>query len=230
MKRSNRSSALPASSANLKHGKPARSGGGTLIGIFVGLVLGMVIAFGVVWYLRKAPLPFESKVQSPTPTTNAKGDVPKALPLPGKSGSETEVKPRFDFYGILEGKQTAAPPVEAKPTAPPPLPAPAVTAPTGAGKPAADPAATAATPAVAAAPADRLYLQAGAFAKSEEADNMKAKLTLMGFEAQVSEVDIPDKGRMFRVRTGPYNSPDEMNRARTQLSQNGVQASLVKLR
>ena len=58
---------------------------------------------------------------------------------------------------------------------------------------------------------------------------MKAKLTLMGFEAQVSEADIPDKGRMFRVRTGPYSSPDEMNRVRTQLSQNGVQASLVKL-
>jgi cell division protein FtsN len=225
MKRTNRSSALPAGNLNLKHGKPARSGGGTLLGIFVGLVLGMVIAFGVVWYLRKAPLPFESKAQSPTPTANAKGDAPKSLPLPGKSAGEVDAKPRFDFYGILEGKQTAAPPADAKPAAQPPLPAPPVVAPTA--KPATEPAA-ATTPA-AAVPADRLYLQAGAFAKSEDADNMKAKLTLMGFEAQVSEADIPDKGRMFRVRTGPYSSPDEMNRVRTQLSQNGVQASLVKL-
>jgi cell division protein FtsN len=221
MKRSNRSSALPTGSQNLKHGKPARSGGGTLLGIFVGLVLGMVIAFGVVWYLRKAPLPFESKAQSPTPNTTAKGDAPKSLPLPGKSGGETDAKPRFDFYGILEGKQTAAPPADAKPAAPPPLPAPTV-------KPATEPATTT-TPPAATAPVDRLYLQAGAFVKSEDADNMKAKLTLMGFEAQVSEADIPDKGRMFRVRTGPYNSPDEMNRVRTQMSQNGVQASLVKL-
>lgn len=227
MKRSSRSSALPAGSPILKHGKPARSGGGTLLGIFVGLVLGMVIAFGVVWYLRKAPLPFESKAQSPTPTANAKGDAPKSLPLPGKSAGDADAKPRFDFYGILEGKQTAAPPADAKPAAPPPLPTTGVVAPSS--KPGTEPALTPTPQPVAAPPVDRLYLQAGAFVKLEDADNMKAKLTLMGFEAQVSEAEIPDKGRMFRVRTGPYNSPDEMNRVRTQLAQNGVQASLVKL-
>jgi cell division protein FtsN len=35
---------------------------------------------------------------------------------------------------------------------------------------------------------------------------------------------------MHRVRVGPFASPDEMNRARTQLSQNGIQATLVKVK
>ena len=45
---------------------PARknkSAGGTLLGIFVGLVIGISIAFGVVWYLNKATLPFQNKYE-----------------------------------------------------------------------------------------------------------------------------------------------------------------------
>jgi cell division septation protein DedD len=33
---------------------------------------------------------------------------------------------------------------------------------------------------------------------------------------------------MHRVRVGPFVKPEEMNRVRTQLSQNGIQASVVK--
>ena len=47
-------------------------------------------------------------------------------------------------------------------------------------------------------------------------------------EAGVLEVDVPDKGPMHRVRIGPYGSPEEMNRARTQLSQHGVPATVVR--
>ena len=42
---------------------PARkkSGGGTLVGMFIGLVLGVAAAAGVVWYMNKSPLPFVTK-------------------------------------------------------------------------------------------------------------------------------------------------------------------------
>ena len=33
---------------------------------------------------------------------------------------------------------------------------------------------------------------------------------------------------MYRVRTGPYSSVEDMNRARGLLSQNGIQATPVK--
>ena len=40
-----------------------KSGGGTLLGVFIGLVIGVLIAFGVVWYLNKSPLPFQNKYE-----------------------------------------------------------------------------------------------------------------------------------------------------------------------
>ena len=74
-----------------------------------------------------------------------------------------------------------------------------------------------------------LYLQVGAFQKSADADNTRAKLSLMGFDAEIQAAEIPDKGTMYRVRTGPYATAAEMNKARTALSQNGIQAALVKI-
>ena len=74
------------------------------------------------------------------------------------------------------------------------------------------------------------YLQACAFQKSTDADNLKAKLALMGLETSVQEVNVPDKGLMHRVRVGPYAKPEDMNRVRNQLAQNGIQASVVKAR
>ena len=59
---------------------------------------------------------------------------------------------------------------------------------------------------------------------------MKAKLALMGVETSVQETNMPDKSLMYRVRVGPYTKPEEMNRVRTLLAQNGIQASMAKTR
>lgn len=208
-----------------------KSGGGTLVGIFVGLVVGLAIAFGVVWYLNKSPLPFQHKEAAPraadkpaaangAPGTPGAAAPAAPAPLPGKPGDKptdrSADKQRFEFYGILEGKQQATPGK------------PGVTGAPVAVSPAPTPAAPAAAAADAAKPGETFYLQAGAFQKAADADNLKAKLALSGLEASVQEVSIPDKGTMHRVRVGPYKSPDEMNRARTQLSQAGVQATVIK--
>ncbi len=210
--------------------KPAqkkKSGGGTLVGIFVGLVVGLAVAFGVVWYLNKSPLPFQNKEIMPRAERPGNGAVPGSpaaaaqapAPLPGKPGDKptdrSADKQRFEFYGILEGKQQATP--GAKPAAPGTPAAAVPPAPTSSASTAAD-----------AKPAETFFLQAGAFQKAADADNLKAKLALTGLETNVQEVSIPDKGTMHRVRVGPFKSPEEMNRARTLLSQSGVQASVVK--
>lgn len=183
--------------------------GGTLLGLFLGLVIGVLIAFGVVWYLNKTPLPFLDKWSRPEKVEVKPGTAP-SQPLPGKPGDKVNEKPRFEFYKILPSGQEAAPaPAEAKPqpaSAPPAVEAPLPSLP----------------------PAETLYLQAGAFQKAADADNLKAKLALMGLEASVQEVNVPDKGLMHRVRVGPFAKTDEMNRVRTQLAQNGIQASVVK--
>jgi cell division protein FtsN len=42
-----------------------KSGGGTLLGLFIGLVIGVIAVAGVVWYINKAPLPFTTTGQQP---------------------------------------------------------------------------------------------------------------------------------------------------------------------
>lgn len=72
------------------------------------------------------------------------------------------------------------------------------------------------------------FLQAGAFTSAPEADNMKARLALLGVEATIQTSPAQDKGLWHRVRVGPYTSVDEVNRTREMLKQNGIQTTLVK--
>lgn len=184
--------------------------GGTLLGLAFGLVVGVLISFGVVWYLNKTPLPFVEKVVNPEIKNGNPSGTPAALP--GKPGDKPVGKGgerKFEFYDILEGKKDAAP--QAAPVVP------------------AAPVATAPPPADTVA-AGKLFLQAGAFQKLADAENLKARLAMLGFEAGVLEVDVPDKGVMHRVRVGPYASTEEMNRIRGQLSQNGIPATVVRVK
>ena len=60
--------------------QPARrksSAGGTLLGVFVGLVIGISIAFGVVWYLNKATLPFQNKYEGAPKDDKSKAGPPR---------------------------------------------------------------------------------------------------------------------------------------------------------
>lgn len=188
--------------------------GGTLLGIMIGIVIGVLISFGVVWTMNKTPLPFRDKGMRAERPANGEGEQEAPAPLPGKPGdkvgSRSSEKPRFEFYKILPGSEEAAPaarPAEGK---------------------AADAKAGESKAKDAKAPAEPLYLQVGAFQKSSDADNLKARLALIGMDAAVLEVEVPDKGKMYRVRTGPFSSVDEMNRARKELSENGVQTAPVK--
>ena len=82
-----------------------------------------------------------------------------------------------------------------------------------------------------ARPDDRAsyLLQAGAFRASSDAEAMKAKLALIGFEARILTADVNGQA-MYRVRIGPYAQLDAMNRARARLAENGIEASVVRQR
>jgi cell division protein FtsN len=189
--------------------------GGTLLGFAFGLVVAFLVSFGVVWYLNKTPLPFVDRVlgnkEAKDGKDAAKSNEPVALP--GKPGDKP-VERKFEFYDILEGKKQAAP----------------------SGTPAPVPSAVATTPAPAptAAPAPAaeagLFLQAGAFQKTGDAENLKARLAMLGYEANILDVEVQDKGTMHRVRIGPYANADELNRIRGQLQQNGIPATVVRVK
>jgi cell division protein FtsN len=187
-----------------------RQHGGTLLGLAFGLLVGVVISFGVVWYLNKTPLPFVEKVTKPEQTNGNGAKAPVALPgKPGDKPIEKSGERKFEFYDILEGKKQPTPGAA-------PAPAPG------------EPAKPEAAPAASAPAASGMYLQVGAFQKKADADNLRARLAMLGFEAGVVAGEVPDKGTMHRVRVGPFANPEEMNRARTQLSQQGVPATVVR--
>lgn len=73
------------------------------------------------------------------------------------------------------------------------------------------------------------YLQAGAFSNAGEADQMKARLALLGFEARVEVSGDQDKAPLSRVQIGPYKALDELNSARARLTQSGIETILVKM-
>ena len=193
--------------------QPARkkSAGGTLIGMFIGLVLGVGAAAGVVWYMNKSPLPFVDKSPPPRvePVATANGQPAQPMALPGKPGDPIPEK-RFQFYDILPGKSDAVPEKQEKPVA-------AKEEPKKEEK----------KPEESKESKQPLFLQAGSFSTASDADNQKAKLAFMGIEAMVQQVMVQDK-TYFRVRTGPYTKIDELNKVRTELAKAGIESALAK--
>jgi cell division protein FtsN len=181
-----------------------KTGNGLLLGMFIGFVLGLVVAGAIAMFITKSPVPFLERGKpsdKPAPSGQNLKDAPKAA-LPGDG------KPRFDFYRILPGQEEPVSPEQLKQAA----------AREKAGK------------AEAEEKGASYFLQAGSFQSPADADNMKAKLAFMGIESSVEPTTIPEKGVFYRVRLGPYAKVDEINRVRSQLAANGVDASLVKVR
>ena len=193
-----------------------KSHGGTLIGLFIGLVLGIVGAAAVVWYINKVPAPFKPQVQpsatAPAPGNGGKPATSEGGPalLPGKPGDPAPEK-RFQFYDILPGKAEAKVDSTGAPVAPVAVPAPPVVKD---GKEAKE-------------GKEKIFLQAGSSQTAGDADNQKARLALMGMEAAIQQVMLNDKV-WYRVRLGPYSKVDDVNRARAELAKQGVEATVVK--
>jgi cell division protein FtsN len=72
------------------------------------------------------------------------------------------------------------------------------------------------------------FVQAGAFKSAGDADAQKAKLSMMGIEAKVSERD--QAGRtIFRVRSGPFDDKDQAEKIKARLDASGIDAALVRV-
>ena len=207
---------------NTSTGGGSRSGGKRpmnplFMGIIIGLLLGILLALGIALYLNRSASPFVEKTRPvdamPAITPRADTNKPATSGAQGKDGE----KPRFEFYQILPGEKD--PSAASKKSA------------DGVGNRSAAPA-SAPTPKPSAAPGaagkDTYFLQAGAFQSESDAENMKAKIAFAGMEANVRSVNLADKGTLYRVRLGPYKSLEEVNRVKATLSQNGINAAVVR--
>ena len=193
------------------------SGGGFLLGIFVGLLIGLAIALGVAFYLNRTPVPFTvAKPRDDKAAAAGKAPPISGLPQGGVASSSAAAaptgaadKPKFDFYKILPGAEETVSEKELRERLR---------------------AAKSQPPGQQEASKDVYFIQAGSFQNPSDADNQKARLAILGFESSVEPANLPDKGTWYRVRLGPYKKVEEINKVRQQLAQNGIDASLVKLK
>ncbi len=178
------------------------SGSSLLVGILIGLLLGLGIALAVAIYLNRIPGPFLSRGKPAEPTPPSVTSVPDKPATSAKAPeapAKGEEKRRFDFYEILPGTDT---PSKGKGTE-----------------------SARVTP---SETKETFYRQAGAFQALAEADNMKARLALLGVEATIQSNQAGDRGMLHRVRIGPFSRVEEVNRTRETLKQNGIESTLIK--
>ena len=191
--------------------------GGFAIGLIVGLLLGLALALGVALYVTKVPVPFINKVPQRTADQDA---------------AETERNKNWDPNAPLANKPAGK--------AAAPASAPAATAPAATRAPlaaAATPAAVATKPAASAAvvkstkpgtDAFMYFVQVGAYARREDAEQQHARIGLLGMPAKVSERE--QSGRtVYRVRLGPFDRKEEADAVQERLTGNGVEAALVRV-
>ncbi|MBJ7468819.1 MAG: SPOR domain-containing protein [Rhodoferax sp.] len=201
-----------------------RQRGGTFLGFVLGLVIGLGIAFGIALYVTKVPLPFLSKGQTRSADQN---------------DAEAKKNKDWDPNALITGKPApkAAAPAEAASGVLPPPPPPAPAAPTTTATPtppaaAADPigALANAKAASAAMPTGQIfyYVQVGAFRSADDAQSQRAKLSLTGVEAAVTERE--QGGRpIYRVRVGPFEKIEDAERSKDKLDKTGTDTVLIKV-
>lgn len=210
------------------NGKTQRGGFG--VGVVVGLLVGLVLALGVALYVTKAPIPFMDKV----PQRTAEQDA-----------AEVEKNRNWDPNAPLHGKNPAKPgPVSVRSESAPAATAAqdavasaVVNAAAGAASAPARAASMAARASAAAADASAkpgtdafvYFVQVGAYASSDDAEQQRAKLAMGGLKARITERE--QSGRlMYRVRLGPFETRDDAERMRDQTTASGYgEAALVRV-
>jgi len=177
----------------------SKSGGSKGNPFLLGLLLGLLLGVG----LAVAVAIFVTGGESPFLAKSAppKAEQEATDPATAILQEDKEAKPRFDFYTILPGTESQVTEQEIREKETEERPS----------------------------QAESYFLQVGAFQTEQEADNMKAQLALLGQEALVQTATIPDKGVWHRVRVGPFDSLEQINKAREDLIRNGFKADLIKV-
>jgi len=183
-----------------------KKGSNLFLGLFLGYVLGLVSAIGVWMYIHQAPSPF---IQNEKPEVSTKikpsknGDIAlKEMLILDNSQSQTkdlDEKTRFEFYEILPGNEEPVTEIELQKAAEQPL------------------------------LKDKYYLQVGSFKDTGDAENLKAKIAMLGMEAYIQSADLSEKGMWHRVRVGPFTKIDAIKKTRSSLLQSGIKANLIKV-
>ena len=122
--------------------------------------------------------------------------------------STDESKSRFDFYKLLPNLSVDVPRPDATDSKPN----------------------TASEQKSNTAPQFSYILQAGSFKEFHEADRLKAKLALIGVQANIEKVTCNKSDVWHRVRIGPITSEREMNKVRNRLRSEKIEPIALKVK
>lgn len=182
-----------------------------MLGLVIGALVGLGAALAVAVYITKVPVPFMNKSQPRSPDSDA---------------AEAKKNRDWNPNAGLAGKNPVAVPAPAGET-----PAPAGPA-AKAAVPPADPLGDLVKSKAGAAPSGAdpftYFIQAGAFRTPEDAEQQRAKLSLLGMQARVSERE--QSGRtVYRVRLGPFDNKDDADKVKERLDDNSIETALVRV-
>lgn len=163
---------------------------------------GLILGLGISAYLYlQGHLPARPGGSETAGGTQASGE-----PDPFENESEMipdEQDSQYDFFTVLPEMEVVVPEQELSGRARP--------------DPALDNAAT----------GERFILQAGSFRSAADADEMKARLALLGSVAAIQKVTV-DQQTWHRVRIGPVEGARAADHLRRQLQNNGIEVLVLK--
>ena len=174
------------------------------------LITALIIAFVVfLVYLRGtgskhsvAPAQLQPLgIAKPVRTEPQKTGQPPATKK-SEAGAE-DLRPQFDFYTILPEKEVVVPDYEIKTRA--------------------------REERLGEVKATKYSVQAGSFKEFKQADAVRAKLALMGFESRVEKAKV-GSATWYRVKLGPYAQMSSISTIKARLKQNGLDVVVTEVR
>ena len=188
-------------------GKQAVRGGGSApLPFWVWLITGFALGVGLsMFFILRDGMPTAGPRPNPNALPGGEGDKPLVELAAGDSRATTETKkPRYDFYSVLPEIEVVIPDAElTEQSQKPPAPVAAGTT------------------------AARMFLQVGSFSNSGDAESLKARMALVGVQAQVTPVKINDRN-WYRVRVGPYTDARALETAKRELAGANIEAIALR--
>ena len=188
----------------------------TFLGIIFGIIISLLIFIFVTYYINKSGAPYAN-----LPSFEKQASIMDSL----ASGAleEQDTTPLW---------QKSAPQMEAS--------EPAASQATPAEAPAESPNASAETPRIedfaspaevekkTAPPSGNFYVQAGVFNESDNAEERKAQLALIGVGASITLTKPSENQTKYRVRIGPFSSEEQAKKMADRVRSDDIQPYLIR--
>jgi cell division protein FtsN len=168
-----------------------------------GLAIGLSVAFAIFMKDRDADIPLRTVAREPASMADTLEQPRQTASVVAETAAPEEpTEQRFDFYEMLPNFEVVIP--EQEKNVSPDTQREAVVLP------------------------GVYVLQAGSFRDFTDADRRRAELALQGIESRIQRVTIDDN-TYHRVRIGPTDDLDELNRLRDRLKQANIEVLRIRV-